>query len=322
MDDDRHVDNSCLEMVTSCLICGEQAFSPVMTIGQWHLQRCQTCGIVFTSPRYTPSALEALYRDGYYESTAMYFESQLSPPTRDHLSNARQAARYVNMRSPASIDIGTGCGRQVAAFSALGFKAKGTEPSEAACLVARQAGRDVVNVGFGELPDATYDCVTAYHVLEHVPEPLAFVRNMCRIAAAGGVVVIEVPNFESKASRKLGERWPALYPDTHLFQFTPTTLSDLCRRAGLRVMAIQRVGGGGGFATSGIPQQGERSSALVTSSALESRNVRYSRGRGSATEGMRRALLAVPGMRGFLRWVNWELLGHGEFVRVIARKPS
>lgn len=282
--------------------------------------RCNECGIVFTSPRYTSEALAKLYSSEYYEHATDYFASQSAPPSEDHIHVARQAARYVQASRPTAIDIGTGCGRQVAAFSAIGFRAQGTEPNDLACTVAQQNGRDVVNVAIENLPSATFDCVVALHVLEHVPEPLRFVEHMARIATSGGVVMIEVPNLASAPSRRLGAQWPPLYPNTHLFHFTPQTLANVCERAGLTVLATHRVGGAGLCGGLAHADPKHASPSTKKPSIPETRPGRSSLKR--IIWDMRKPLLRMPGLRPFLRWVNWELLGYGEFVRIIARKAA
>lgn len=313
--------DSRLEVVESCRICGSRAFEPALLAGAWQLWRCDSCGIVFTSPRYTTESLAALYGSSYYEHASEYFSSQIASPSPDHFAIARQAARHVHATNPASIDIGTGCGRQVAAFAAMGFQSRGTEPSDIACDIARRHGRDVINADIAELPSESFDCVTAFHVLEHVPEPLNFVRHMARVTVPEGIVVIEVPNFASPAARRLGASWHALYPDTHLFHFTPATLAGVCRRAGLVITATHRIGGIGLFHARSPSASFEGAVPGHASRSRELRASQLDRIRASIWN-LRRPLFRIPGLRPFCRWVIWELLGYGEFVRVIARKPS
>jgi len=40
----------------------------------------------------------------------------------------------------------------------------------------------------------SFDVLTAFHLLEHVPDPVAVVRRMLEWLAPGGLVIIEVPN--------------------------------------------------------------------------------------------------------------------------------
>jgi SAM-dependent methyltransferase len=77
--------------------------------------------------------------------------------------------------------------------------------------------------------------VSAFHVLEHIPAPTDFLRSIARWAKPGGHVVIEVPNFGSRArlrSDKFGG-WHHLRPLEHINHFTAATLRQTFQRGGL-----------------------------------------------------------------------------------------
>jgi 2-polyprenyl-3-methyl-5-hydroxy-6-metoxy-1,4-benzoquinol methylase len=88
-----------------------------------------------------------------------------------------------------------------------------------------------------------FDVITAFHVLEHVPDPRAMLRGLVSKLAPGGRVVIEVPNsddalltlYESEAFRHF------TYWSQHLFLFNPETLRRTVAGSGLRVTAIHQV---------------------------------------------------------------------------------
>jgi hypothetical protein len=83
------------------------------------------------------------------------------------------------------------------------------------------------------LPERSYDVVSAFHVLEHVPDARAFLRTLSRWVRPNGFVTIEVPNFNSTQRRRMGNDWPHLRPHEHLTHFTPQTLTRAVDGAGL-----------------------------------------------------------------------------------------
>ena len=83
------------------------------------------------------------------------------------------------------------------------------------------------------LPERRFDVVSAFHVLEHLPDSRAFLRTLARWARPGGFVCIEVPNFASVQRRRLGAGWSGLRPHEHLIHFTPATLAQTFRAAGI-----------------------------------------------------------------------------------------
>jgi SAM-dependent methyltransferase len=86
------------------------------------------------------------------------------------------------------------------------------------------------------LPEASVDVITAFHVLEHLPDPLAALRNMLRWLAPGGLAIVEVPNADGVCSAVFGRYWSGLDFPRHLVHFTPRTMAAMVERAGGRVV--------------------------------------------------------------------------------------
>ena len=234
--------------VENCDLCRGNDFTLAMDASPWKLLKCINCGLVFTSPRYSDSELARLYVDEYYEQADHYFKQQINSPSDDQLQMARSIfRRLVKIKSARSLDVGCGGGRLVEAFSRAGFESSGIEPSIQTVKQAKMAGRNISVQKLEELENQTYHCVTAMHVLEHVASPLIMLKELHRILKPNGICIIEVPNFSSKASILMGAEWPALHPSTHLFHFSPETLSAMLEHTGFELMKKKKLGGAGIF---------------------------------------------------------------------------
>jgi SAM-dependent methyltransferase len=77
--------------------------------------------------------------------------------------------------------------------------------------------------------------VTAFHVLEHVPDPVAVLRRALAWLAPGGLLIIEVPNAGGLGAAIFGQAWSGLELPRHLSHFSPETLARAVERAGGRV---------------------------------------------------------------------------------------
>lgn len=275
---------------------------------------CNDCGLVFTSPRYTANRIASLYSSEYYQKTPDYYRSQMSEPGVDDLNLARTAHAKIGTKKLTgrrSLDVGCGAGRLVEAFKLAGFAAAGIEPNAMAVRAERERGRDIIIGDLTDVAPGSYDCITVMHVLEHVYSPAIFLK-CCQIALeSGGLLIIEVPNFGSFASRKLKEHWLPLYPDTHLYQFTQSTLSTYLAKSGFKVIQVQKIGGRGFM----------QSQVAGTVSPNDSMNARKIGATLKNCIYMSRHLVyRLPYAQLVARFILWEVLGQGEFIRIHARR--
>jgi len=135
------------------------------------------------------------------------------------------------------LDVGCGSGSALGVARSLGWRVSGIERDAAAAAKARRFS-DAVYTGdvlSAPCPRGEFDVVTAFHVLEHVPDPVAVVRRMLEWLAPGGLLVIEVPNAGGLGAALFGAAWSGLELPRHLSQFTPESLARAVALAGGRV---------------------------------------------------------------------------------------
>ena len=88
--------------------------------------------------------------------------------------------------------------------------------------------------------DPPADVICFWDTLEHVPDPLEFLRTVRSRLADDGVFALSVPSYASIPARLLGGRWWTLKPEQHIWHFTPTTLRLVAARAGLVLTSVVR----------------------------------------------------------------------------------
>jgi SAM-dependent methyltransferase len=149
--------------------------------------------------------------------------------------------RATGIRGGSLLDVGSGTGEVLVAARARGWRARGVEPEGSGAQMARDRGLEVAvsTLEDSGLPERAFDVVSAFHVLEHIPDSRAFLRTLSRWARPGGYVVVEVPNWASYQRRRLAHAWPGLRPLEHLVHFTPRTLPATVREAGLEPVAVR-----------------------------------------------------------------------------------
>jgi len=136
------------------------------------------------------------------------------------------------------LEVGCGAGGLLALHRRLGWTVAGVEPHAAAAAAAR--ARDL-EVHHGRLETAPpwppFDVVLVSHVLEHVVDPLALLRQSAARLAPGGKVIVVTPNARALGLAWFGSAWFALDAPRHVMLFDAAALSRLAHAAGLRVGA-------------------------------------------------------------------------------------
>ena len=114
----------------------------------------------------------------------------------------------------------------------------GIEVSQAALDHARQRGLDAIGDSLltHDFGPRRFQAVTFWAVLEHLPEPAAFLARAHDLLLPGGYVFVLVPNLNSLAVRLLGARYRYILPQ-HVNYFSEQTLTNLLRRTRLEPVA-------------------------------------------------------------------------------------
>ena len=235
----------------SCALCGADRFAtefPAVDfdagLEAYRLERCCHCGLVHTHPPPDAATLSRCYASAYYGGGSRgKFGSRLE---RILGALAARRARVLHdaakERGPGDtrpirvLDIGCGRGTLLQALDALGCECHGLERSDSPDLLSHQRIRlhrePLANLG---LDDGYFDLVVIWHALEHLDAPAETMREVARVLAAGGILMLSVPNFASWQARWFREHWFHLDLPRHLFHFTPSTLRRLLTDHGVQV---------------------------------------------------------------------------------------
>lgn len=226
----------------ACRLCGsretQRSVGPesYARSGQ-QLRRCGRCAAVYLAPDLQPSAFEAFYAEHYRKlfpsETPWLSEGRFFTWRGDRAVARMRLARMASLLSPATriFEAGSGFGAFLEALSEAGVTdLQASEPD----IASRSRLLDGIRVAFREglsvVPPASLDIVVAFHVLEHLSDPKAFMADARLALKPGGRAFIEVPNL------MCGLKTPDYVHPAHLTYFTPETLSRLARAAGFRIL--------------------------------------------------------------------------------------
>ncbi len=133
------------------------------------------------------------------------------------------------------LDFGCGGCGLLKRMRSLGWEVCGVEPDPKALALARQQLALDVRSSLNDFPAAKFDVITLSHVIEHVPDPVATLKDCASRLRKGGRLIVATPNIKSWGHRYFGEKWVGLDPPRHLMLFSPRNLAQCAERAGLRI---------------------------------------------------------------------------------------
>jgi SAM-dependent methyltransferase len=216
---------------TQCSICEAplavrfKAVRDTVTGEDFSILACTSCELGVTAPAATDLAryYGPRYWGGRHGFTAEYC--------------ARRRVKLLSSMArlpPGSrvLDFGSGDGNFLRRTSKEGWVSFGLEAS---FLPENNApgGYEV----FTDLADVRsrgpFDAITLWHVLEHLPDPVATLRELEGMLTPKGVIVLAVPDAQGVQAQSLGADWMHLDVPRHLFHFGRRSLERLLGRASL-----------------------------------------------------------------------------------------
>lgn len=239
------------EPIDRCQICGSGERSLKFEEPPFQVVTCDECGLVYVTPRLVGQDLLDIYDEGYWKSQ--------NPKVRGYADYASESALYLKTFKKRMalvqrwvppggrvLDVGCAAGYFLRVMRERGHDVHGVELSEAIAKEAVAAlGEDRVHIG--TLDDAveamnyepqSFDLVTLWDVIEHVPDPQSVLRRIRELLKPGARLLLETQNVGSRWARMLGRRWHHYKHHEHLFHFTPATIERLLVDCGFETLEI------------------------------------------------------------------------------------
>jgi 2-polyprenyl-3-methyl-5-hydroxy-6-metoxy-1,4-benzoquinol methylase len=247
--------------------------------GTWSVHQCPTCGLYQLNPRPVSEDLHLAYSSyythgstpqpstalnavrGVFERSVLRFElnyrqvpasrlfyllSGLHPDTRAFFASK---GMFLNCPAPGRnslLDVGCGNGEHMATMQQLGWAVTGVDFDAKAVAAAQSRGLNVTvgSIDAPEIAESGYDAIHCAHVIEHVDNPLQFLRMAHQRLKVAGKLVIRTPNGMSWGHKRYQEDWRGLEPPRHLQVFSRKNMALLLKQTGFTDVQIRTNLGG------------------------------------------------------------------------------
>ncbi len=232
----------------NCFRCGVKG-NLMYRRGPFGVVKCPKCGQMFISPRLHEKKREEIYENSNYFEDIYGFSKKVNLALvlkkiwdYGRLSLIR-ALLQNQIKGKKILEIGCAYGIFLKTARKMGFEVTGIEISAKALEKAKQNFDITAHLGTIEkvqLPENYYDVVCFWDVIEHVENPALFLQSVYRTTKNNGIIAFSCPYIDSIPSQILKSRWWTLYPEQHLWQFTPYTLKMAFSDAHLQLLKIIR----------------------------------------------------------------------------------
>ena len=143
-----------------------------------------------------------------------------------------------NSEEKKLLDIGCGTGSFLKVAEDNGWIIYGIEPNEKARAIANQnCNNNVFNTEkLNTLEKHSFDVITLWHVLEHLPNLENQVSKFKKLLKPNGTLIIAVPNYNSYDAKHYKSFWAAFDVPRHLWHFNKNAMSNLFKVENMKVI--------------------------------------------------------------------------------------
>lgn len=238
-----------------CDLCGADNPAPVLeridrfSGSIFRYVSCRECGLIYVNPR--PDATEILK---YYSTDYEPYQPLWAMKGVERWLKQRAwktLACFVSQYQVGGrlLDIGCATGEFLKEMRAKGFEVQGVELNSSAATIAKDVYGLKVFVGpLAEFkaPEGTFDVITMWDVLEHLPSPYTSLQQIYQWLRGGGYLFLSVPNIHSFDAKLFGPWWIGWDAPRHLYAFPKPTLKRLLQDTGFNIVTIRYLLGGQG----------------------------------------------------------------------------
>ena len=235
------------EFVTvPCPACGEEKSEPKFEKNSIQYVTCGSCDTFYVNPRPSPEVLEWFYRGS---PNYAYWNDVIFPASESvrrqkvfvpRVDRVLELCKKYGVEARALLEVGAGFGTFCTEAKSRGVfeRVVAVEPTPDLAATCRKRGLEVIEKPVEQIQldeGQLFDLVANFEVIEHLFEPVGFVRHMARLLKPGGLLVLTCPNGQGFDVETLGTASDTVGHE-HVNCFNPTSLSKMLTACGFDVL--------------------------------------------------------------------------------------
>lgn len=244
--------------ISTCPICHTPNSRLAGVVAQVGYLECGDCGHLYCGISPSPEFLKDYYKAGDSAQRKTYLESSDNDKDNRQVEIASEKAHFIlkilracneglQDMSALWVDIGSGVGDLLKSARALGFEVQGVEPDGHQVELARKRGVPTISGYISPqepIPKVVQRAyiITLLNLLEHVANPVEFLRHLTAQNPEGSFLAVEVPRHPSVSSiLQLGGYYQThrhIYPPEHLQIYSERSLNNVLRICGYEPRGI------------------------------------------------------------------------------------
>ncbi len=229
-----------------CRICGSKSSKliseKVSDAPNAKIYQCKNCEMVYLHPIMNLEDESEFYEQEfptYMEARSAPGGANAAAHFRSYMPEAERRAALVRSFLPPDasvLEVGSSTGYFLHAIQGYVASVTGVEPGRSFAEYAQQNSIPTVDA-LRDLKGTQYDILLLYYVLEHIRDPVAFLKELQNYLKPGGRLLLEVPNVDDVLLTEydIPDFGPFYYQKAHYYNFSRTTLEAVIKKAGYQV---------------------------------------------------------------------------------------
>lgn len=213
-----------------CPICSFKKTYLKYKVEKYHYFECTNCATLFLNPLPRSRTIKSYYLLEFEYTAGKAEESRI----RERAKIILKKLKRLNPNGRTLLDIGSGYGYFLDEAYKQNLKVTGIEPSrelyvQSTCLPAgRLNDFRILNLEFDQYfmisKYKQFDFITAIHLVEHLCDPLQFIKKVGELMNPNGILYIETPNYDSWLAKAEKQNYTFLTPPDHVYLLSKRSL--------------------------------------------------------------------------------------------------